>query len=636
MSAKTSLLLAACLFAAVFPVPGGAHTLEEVVVVGRPIIEDNHVDRFASTSTVVTEKQMDDLNAADLGTALRRTPGVNISRYNPIGSFGGAEGGGIFIRGMGASRPGGEIKTFIDGVPMYMGVWNHPLLDLLSIDPAHSLRVHKSPQPQIFGNAFAAINIDPKRRREEGFETDLHLAGGSFGTFIEKAEHGGRTGAVDYFLGQSFRRSDGHRSRADGQLSNYFGRVGAELGSNWDVSLFGLYTDNFARDPGEDGKESATRAGKYATRAGMGVASLGHEYENFEGALKLFVNSGQGDWRDQRPPDKRNLNKFTFSGVRVHEKIRPWADGELTMGLDWDVITGEADFEKRSGAKSGWDGPTQRIFSPYAAFSQLFGDPDGLHVIPSAGLRHYTHSEFDSETAPHAGIIFGYKDTRLHAGYSRGVIYPGLEVVVLSEHVIPRLGKSWRDLEAETLDHYEIGISHTWDRLRADLTFFRDKGKNRYLIVPPPPPPPVYANLGDYAVRGVEATLNFSPTDDLSLFLGAAFLDSDEDKRPYVPASTISAGLNWRFLERFHLSLDAQRVSDMYVTAQARRKGPAGTVRSDGYFLLNGKLAYAVPVDDWKMEIFLAGENLTDSDYEYLPGYPMPGVNGLLGLTLAF
>ena len=49
MSAKTSLLLAAYLFAAVFPVPGAAHTLEEIVVVGRPIIEDNHVDRFAST-----------------------------------------------------------------------------------------------------------------------------------------------------------------------------------------------------------------------------------------------------------------------------------------------------------------------------------------------------------------------------------------------------------------------------------------------------------------------------------------------------------------------------------------------------------------------------------------------------------
>ena len=96
-------------------------------------------------------------------------------------------------------------------------------------------------------------------------------------------------------------------------------------------------------------------------------------------------------------------------------------------------MIGEADFEKRSGAKSSWDGPTQRIFSPYAAFSQLFGDPDGLHVIPSAGLRHYTHSEFDSETAPHAGIIFGYKDTRLHAGYSRGVIYPGLEVVISRE-----------------------------------------------------------------------------------------------------------------------------------------------------------------------------------------------------------
>ena len=49
MSAKTSLLLAAYLFAAVFPVPGAAHTLEEIVVVGRPIIEDNHVNRLKVT-----------------------------------------------------------------------------------------------------------------------------------------------------------------------------------------------------------------------------------------------------------------------------------------------------------------------------------------------------------------------------------------------------------------------------------------------------------------------------------------------------------------------------------------------------------------------------------------------------------
>lgn len=635
MFPKPVVFLAAFVLAAL-PALALATTLEEIVVVASPIIEGNQVDRFASTSTVVTEKQMDDLNAVDLGTALRRTPGVNISRYNPIGSFGGAEGGGIFIRGMGASRPGGEIKTFIDGIPMYMSVWNHPLLDLLSIDPASSLQIYKSPQPQVFGNAFAAINIHPKRRLEEGFETKLHLAGGSYGTFMEKAEHGGRTGVVDYFLGQSFRRSDGHRAHADGQLSNYFGRIGLELGSNWEAGLFGLYTDNFAHDPGEDGRESATRKGKYATRAAMGIASLDHKYEDFEGSLKLFINSGEGDWRDQMPPNKNNLNKFTFYGLRAHEKFRPWTGGEIVAGLDCDIIKGKADFENAAGMKSDWKGPTQRIFSPYVAISQLFGDQDGLHIIPSAGLRYYTHSEYDSEAAPHAGIILGYKNTQIHAGYSRGVMYPGLEVVVLSEHAIPMLGKSWRDLDVETLDHYEIGISQTFERFRADLTLFRDKGKNRYLIVPPPPPPPVYANLGDYTVRGVEAALNFSPTDNLSFFLGATFLDSDEDKRPYTPDTTFSAGMNWRFLERFHLSLDAQHVSKMYVTSQARRKGPATTVRSDAYFLLNGKLSYDVPISAWDMKIFLAGENLTGSNYEYLPGYPMPGANGMLGMTISF
>lgn len=612
--------------------------LEEIVVIANPIIEGNQVDRYGASSTVVTQEQIEDLNAVDLGTALRRSPGVTISRYNPVGSFGGAEGGGIFIRGMGSSRPGGEIKTLIDGVPMYMSVWNHPLLDLLSIDSADSLQVHKSPQPQLFGNAFAVINIDPKRKTTEGFRTDLKLAGGSFGTFVEKAEHGGKINNFDYYLGQSFRTSEGHREHSNGQLTNYFGRVGLELGPNWDVSLFGLHTDNFARDPGVDGNEAATRNGKYETIATMGIASLNHVYEHADGSLKVFINTGEGNWYDQRPPSKDLFNDFMFYGLRFNERIRPWAGGELALGIDYDVIKGDIEEEKSSGAKGDWNGPTQRIFSPHAAFSQLIGEQEGLHVIPSAGVRAYTHSEFDSELAPHAGVIVGYRNTQLHAGYSRGVIYPGLEVAILSEYTMPMLGKSWRDLEAETLDHYEIGISQSWDRVRADLTLFWDHGKNRYLIIPPPPPPPTYANLGKYRTRGVEATLSIAPTDNLSFFLGITLLDSNEETKPYTPATTLSAGVNWRFLERFKLSLDSQYVSDMYVASQARRDGATNTAKIDSYFLVNGKLGYDLPVETWGFdaEVFLAGENLLDEKYEYLPGYPMPGINGMLGVALKF
>ena len=190
--------------------------LATIVVTATPIIEGNERDRYGGEKTVVSEEQMEDLNAQDLTTALRRTPGVNISRYNMIGAFGGATGGGVFIRGMGASRPGAEIKTFIDGVPMFMSVWNHPLLDLMSIDSAESVEVYKSPQPYMFGNALAVVNIVPKVKTTEGFVTKFSFSGGAHETYVAKGEQGGKVGYFDYYVGGGYRTSDGHRENSDG------------------------------------------------------------------------------------------------------------------------------------------------------------------------------------------------------------------------------------------------------------------------------------------------------------------------------------------------------------------------------------------------------------------------------------
>ncbi|WP_265583807.1 TonB-dependent receptor [Chitinimonas koreensis] len=118
---------------------------ERIEVVAKPIVEDNRIDDYAASSAVIGERQLRDLGAVDLASALRRAPGVQISRYNPVGAFGGDQGGAVFVRGLGLSRPGSEIKTYIDGVPFYMGLWNHPLLDLLPINGMRSVTVYKSP-----------------------------------------------------------------------------------------------------------------------------------------------------------------------------------------------------------------------------------------------------------------------------------------------------------------------------------------------------------------------------------------------------------------------------------------------------------------------------------------------------------
>ena len=73
------------------------------------------------------------------------------------------------MRGQGAGRPGAEIVTLVDGIPKFVGVWTHPLLDTLSVDLVERVDVYKSPQPVLFGNmSFAGIDLVPRRETERG------------------------------------------------------------------------------------------------------------------------------------------------------------------------------------------------------------------------------------------------------------------------------------------------------------------------------------------------------------------------------------------------------------------------------------------------------------------------------------
>jgi iron complex outermembrane receptor protein len=608
--------------------------MDPVEVVSTPVIEGNRVDRYGSLSTEVSESQIEDLNAQDLANALRMSPGVTISRYNKIGSFGGGEGGAVFIRGLGSGRPGSEIKTFIDGVPMYMGVWNHPLLDLLSVDPARRIEVHKGPQPQRFGNVFGAVNIVPKKKSRPGYTTKLHAAGGSYETFVQTVEHGGKTGPFDYYAGQGFRTSDGHRDDSGGTMRSAFSRVGYELNEAWSASVFGLHANNEASDPGAVGREAASEDERYETEALLGIAKLSHNLPGARGEIKIFANRGEGDWLNQQGFADDTLNDFLFYGIKARETLTPWSGGEIIVGADWDYTDGEATFTFDDGSRSEWDGHSYALFSPHAAVSHRFEPSEDLYVVPSAGLRYYEHADFEAEYSPHAGIVLGYGQTELHAGYSRGVLYPGLEVAVISRSFPNPDG--WSDLEAEKLSHFEAGIRRTFARkARVDATFFYDEGRDRYVVQAPPPS---FQNVEEYRTRGAELTISLTPLPQLSLFAGLTLLDTDPADMPYAPDSTLSTGLNLRFLEHFKLSLDSQYVNEMHVLAQRRAAGASNPEKVGDRFLVNGKLSYMFSLRAGRIsgELFLAGENLTDTDYEYRPGYPMPGINAMAGATLTF
>ncbi len=622
---------------------GEAVRMEEVVVTASPITEGNRVNRLASQVSTVTENQIADLNAQDFQSAVRMVPGVIISRQNPVGSFGGGDGGAVYIRGMGSSRPGGEIQTAVDGIPKVVGVWTHPLMDIMSVDRAQQIDIYKGAQPVLFGNgAYGVVNVITKRQTEEGFYTNVRAAYGSYSTFMEGVEHGGKVGNTDYYVLQSFRSSSGHRDFSSGELQEYFARVGHQIDPSWYMSLTANATNNFAEDPGPEGNPAA-RQGTYRSNDEMTVFTLAHRYSSVRGTLKLYWNRGTGDWQDQRDPagffyDTRT--DWDNYGARLQETVTPWKNGEILGGIDLDFIGGKVAIDRDAPrTDSTFTRETFRLLSPYAALSHLFGDKSGWYAIPSAGVRYFSHSDFDAEWGPQAGLVLGYGPTEFHASYAKGLNYPGVYVVTQSS-LFWGGNTRWKNLEAETVDHYEAGLSHgIGKKFRADITYFADDGKNRMILVTSPAPPR-YENIGDFRTRGIEVSVTWSPVDVLALFAGATHLfDQSPDNLPYAPDWSASAGFNYRFFRNFKLSADVLYVDNQY-TANNRTAGYGGSsiAAVGAYLLVNAKLGweFRLETNGAKGEIYIAGENLTDESYAYKKDYPMPGITGMAGVSLQF
>ncbi|HQN39431.1 MAG TPA: TonB-dependent receptor plug domain-containing protein, partial [Thermoanaerobaculia bacterium] len=275
---------------------------EKIVVTAPPIVEESRYEPLAGTVVEVGARQVDDLAAQDLAAALRRVPGVVISRYNPVGGYGGGDGGAVFVRGLGTGRPGAELSTRVDGVARFAGVWTHPLLDLTGIDGVERIDVYKGPQPVLFGGmSFATIDLLPHRRQSEGIETRIGAAGGSYGTSAFTLRHAGRAGALDWTVAAGARESDGHRQGADGRTQSLLAHVGYELGAGWSAGLTLDAASGKASDPGVKGAPVPGVRPRFETDGVLGVFTLTRRHgtgkQAREGVLKLHLDDGSIDWR---------------------------------------------------------------------------------------------------------------------------------------------------------------------------------------------------------------------------------------------------------------------------------------------------------------------------------------------------
>ena len=621
----------------------------DVVVTANPLIESIDVDAYSSTSAVVTDKQIKDLNAVDIASALRTTPGVQISRFNPVGGYGGDEGGMVTIRGIGSSRPGSEIKTYVDGVPFYMGVWNHPLLDMLPVNGMSAITVYKSPQPQINGNNFASIDLTTKNPTEDGVHGDVRLSAGSFGTVSEQANITVREGAIDYTFAQGYAKSNGHRANADGELNNGMGKVGVQINEHWRTEASFIYVDSYARDPKPSNQYNTVQYShhfgayqgvpKYSTEAGMLTASLSHSYDNLSGEVRVYANKGEGVWYNSPSYGPATMyNKFEMSGIKIKEELSPWDGGHIKVGLDYDHLSGHLKGSNPySDAIVDSDLPDFHITSPYVAISQNLKINQEWTLVPSAGVRFYEHSVYESKTAPHAGLSLVSDKATVFANVSRGINYVGLDGPALqSWGALYMSPTSWKTLAPQELDHHEIGAKLSpVNGTQIDVSLFYDETNNRYMY---DGSGAIAYMTGGYHTNGAELSVKQKLGDDWLAFANYTYLDPSISYLPYMPKNSIAVGINGHVSD-FKVAIDAQHQSKM-LGLNSSRFDANGTdnlyAQVNSFTVANVRLSYPTAQLGKKGEIFLAVENLFNTKYEYVPGYSMPGISGQIGLSASF
>lgn len=607
-----------------------------IVVTASPIVQEERNTVDGAEVVYVGAAQLARLSAQDLPTALRHVPGVAVSRYSPIGAFGGSQGGAVYVRGTGESRPGGTLAVLRDDVPAVGNFFSHPLMDLTPIDFSESLTVVKTPRPRTSPNAFSAVEMKTWRRREEGVGGEADLAGGRFMTGLGSFKVGLKEGFFDLAAGAAHRQSAGARAHNDARLDGAFARAGIELGEADYLTFIYNFADASVEDPGR--RHAPTpKYERFATSMNSYVLRLESTHEAVEGFSTAYVTDGRIRWRKDHFSDVNPASPWGWSktdwdtyGYRGLYDLR---FGDFTLSPGVDVLVEEGRTRSINGKTglvaavpgSAWQRMT--IAAPYLGASYAFALNDDWKLTPSAGAKGYFNDKFDDELSPSAAIDLGTDAYGAFASYQRGVHYPGLVFLANRE--------KWGTdaCTAETMDNFNVGVRVEFEEtLQARVAAFHNRIRNRL----DQDAFGLYHNAGELDVTGLETSLRCRVNEDLSLYAGLAANHARQTHAARLPRWTTTLGASCRLAEYLRLDLDAEYVAKMF--AYSTRASDVGDLAEvAGFWTVNLRLALdtrvCLPIDG---EWYIALENVFNRTYEYFPDYEMPGIMAYCGWRIKF
>ena len=515
--------------------------------------------------------------------------------------------GKLLIRGLGFAPNKGTL-VMIDGRPDIAGLFGHPLPDTYRRAGLYSAELVKGAASTLYGsNAVAGVlDLTSFYRPDLDRYTHAELSGGRFDTFNGLVQHSQRFDGTTVAGWYEYVESDNQRPN-----SRYFNRSGGIRVQRDNLGGFNLFVTakyssfDFA-DPGVVYQPQRTTGD--IQRMGMTVG-LDRDTRQVQLSARLYSSYGEHAFSDGFNSVDRN------NGLQVYARTR--ADlGESILFLS-------GAFSANYLGGSAHDGtPFIRggDFHEYEYAGHLQAEAryrDWMNL--TAGGRYISHERHDGHWVYQLGAVVSPGE------------YGSLKLSVATAYRNPTINESQlfiisngSSLKPEEGNFYEVGY---FNRLGSHLSvetavFWRD-GDNLIATVANPAPPPavVFANTGSYSHSGWEATVRYFAN---RLSIAPSFIHLNQDTyNSSVPEERFAVTADWQ-------TNDLRLAVDAVAAFRTHSDSLGAGVVLDDYFVVNTSAGLRLTnVLGLKGRI----ENLFDTDYELVHGYPMPGITFRLGLA---
>ncbi|WP_320040831.1 TonB-dependent receptor [uncultured Desulfobacter sp.] len=624
-----------------------AYDLGEVVVTAS---ESQGVESVG-TLHEITAQQIELRHATTLDKAIELLPGLDVRR--------GAQGiPRVNIRGM-RSR---HVVLLLNGIPFnstYDGQFDP---SIISTENIARIKVSYGNHSVLYGQGGlgGVINIITKKGTK-GITGGLSADIDERGNMTAKGDISGGNDRVDYFVSTSRQDSDGFilsnsfddTSEEDGGIrenSDYFREnIFTNLGVTANDSFrFGIVagvskgefgqppstindkSDPYAKSPKYDRVEDyeghfAQLSIGYDPGGLFSLRAWGYLNENDE-QLVRYDNDEYSAITKSNNYDKTDETDVT--GATVQGFFNFDTLGQLGVSLNAETNS----YDSNGLYGNGNPIAISHDLSLYAAameYEATFFDRLGVVAGYSHHWQNKDQGNDDDQGAWLTGVSYDLaENTRLRASYARKIRFASIKNLYDAD-------AGNEDLETETSDNYEIGVTQLLPYgIMADFALFQNNVKDYIQKVEQPSGDDLYENFDEYRFKGIElflskqfskagASLGYSYMDAENKSEGAAFEDLE-----YRPVHKFTLEGNYAF--DFGLIAYA---SLMYLTDQVydgdSDQGDLGDIT-----LVDLKIEQRVYKEI--CSVYLGVNNLFDEDYEESYGFPQAGRTTYAGMKIRF